>query len=600
MKLKLYLLLFLLLTASSTFSNYFTPGTGIKWNLDDLVTNSGGRVTFSSGVYNVNDTVSVRATDTIYITTNATVKFAANTYFDVTGSLIINPPTGVTFTAQDINTRYLGLRINATNATVLRKLTFEYANSLRLFNCNIPIDSSIFRLNTPVTTFGNSAISLNTASPVITNCQFLNNQRAAIQGGANVNNAPKIINCLFQGNNTLDQNVPQINLGATSSGEDTVKILNNQILRSSTNSGGIGFLPIGNVYAIIKGNTIKNNRYGLTFNGGSNINAIVSYNQIDSNNIQGDPNLGGSGIAFSGGTSTSHQNVIVTGNLIRWNLWGVTIGATTTGGGSKPNLGNLTNSDTTDDGKNQFIGNTNAATPRIDLYNNNVDSIYAQNNYWGTDNPDTIEARIFHKPDNSSLGWVIYSNYIVLPIELTKFAATANNNSVLLTWQTSLESNSDYFEIERSYNGDSFYSIGKVAASNTMSAVRSYSFTDVDASGDKIYYRIKLVDKDNKFKYSEVLSVRLHGAANTWKVKLYPTVLKSEQSLTTEIQSDKPQKIAIQFLSAEGKRLTETSKVLVAGNNKFIVSPNPTLPAGLIYVRFVGEGFQQTIAIVKQ
>ena len=46
-----------LLSASSVANNYFTPGTGVKWTLDNLVSNSGGDVTFSGGAYNVNDTI---------------------------------------------------------------------------------------------------------------------------------------------------------------------------------------------------------------------------------------------------------------------------------------------------------------------------------------------------------------------------------------------------------------------------------------------------------------------------------------------------------------------------------------------------------------
>lgn len=439
-----YLFFFSLISIPAAFANNFsTPGTGVKWNMDDLVTNSGGDVTFSAGVYHVNDTVFIRLNDTLYITSDAIVDFAVNTYLDVNGTLIIDPPAGVTFTAQNAAAGFLGVRIDSSNATVLRKLTLEYAVSLRLGDSRIIIDSCTFRYNSPVNNFGNAAVTLFRSSPLITNSQFLDNQRAAIQGGANIPNAPKIIGCLFSGNNTLNTNVPQINLGTTGDGSDTVQILNNQILRASTNSGGIGFLPTANVFVVIKGNVIKNNRYGLAFNGGININALISYNQIDSNNIQGDPFLGGSGINFTGGTATSQQNSIVTGNLIRWNLWGITIQNR-----SRPNLGNITNADTADDGKNQFIGNTNASTPGIDLYNNSPDLIYAQNNYWGSDDINVVESKIFHQPDNNMLGPVDYANFI-LPVVLTQFTAVEKNNKVLLTWQTASEINSQKFIIEK-------------------------------------------------------------------------------------------------------------------------------------------------------
>ena len=152
MKSLLSLLVFFVIINSSAFANnYFTPGTHVKWTLDDLVANSGGDVTFSSGVYNVNDTVYIALNDTLSITSDAVVKFIAGSYLDVNGTLIINPPTGVTFTAQNTTAGYLGMRIDSSSTTVLRKLTFEYATALRLADCKIVIDSCIFRYNTNTT-----------------------------------------------------------------------------------------------------------------------------------------------------------------------------------------------------------------------------------------------------------------------------------------------------------------------------------------------------------------------------------------------------------------------------------------------------------------
>ncbi len=597
-----YLLLLAVVFTSASFARYATPGTAVKWNLDSLVKYSGGAVTFSSGLYNANDTVFISQNDTLFITTNATVKFAAGTYFDVNGIILLNPPTSVTFTAQNTTAGYLGMRIDSSDGSVLRKLSLEYAVALRILDCSPLIDSCIFRYNnnSTSTTFSSTAISLFRSKSVISNCQFLDNQRGAISGGANIANAPKIINCLFRGNNTQNANVPQINLGST--GSDTVRIINNQILRASTNSGGIGFLPIGNVYAVITGNLIKNNRYGMTFNGGSNINAIVSYNQVDSNNTQGDPNLGGSGIAFSGGSATSHQNVIVTGNLFRWNLWGITIGSTTTGGGAKPNLGNLTNADTTDDGKNQFIVNTNISTPNIDLYNNNIDSIYAQNNYWGSAELSIVESHIFHKPDNAALGFVNYLPlYNPLPVALALFTATTNYNNVILNWKTLTENNSYHFIIEKSNDGSLFYSIGKIAAAGTSTAVKNYQFTDVGAwyQSSFIYYRLKMVDKDGSFIYSQVLPVKKKEGKGSI-VKVYPTIMYASQPIQAEIGSSKKQTVIIRYYNPEGRLLAQTRKELNAGKNSFSLIPGIILPGGQMIVKFTGDDFEESVKLIKQ
>ncbi|MBA2760806.1 MAG: hypothetical protein H0U39_02380 [Segetibacter sp.] len=325
---------------------------------------------------------------------------------------------------------------------------------------------------------------------------------------------------------------------------------------------------------------------------------MISYNQIDSNNIQGDPILGGSGIAYSGGSATSQQNSTVTGNLIRWNLWGITIL-----GRSRPNIGNINNTDTTDDGKNQFINNTNSATPNIDLYNNSVDTIYAQNNYWGTTDIAITETRIFHQTDNPSLGPVIYLPVMqsTLPAELTDFIATLNKNTVTLNWKTLSESNSGYFNVERSTDGQLFNVAGTVAASGTASSVQAYGFTDniILYPGRPVFYRLKIVDKDGTFKYSRVLSVRLNDPLETQVVKLYPLVISASRGLTAEIVSVKEQTLVIQFIDAEGRRIAQTVKALTAGKNRFTITTSAALHSGLIYVRFIGEGLHQTIPVFK-
>src|SRR5688572_21768192 len=99
----------IILFTNSFANNYGTPGSGVRWTMDDLVNNSGGDVSFSAGAYLVNDTIFIRENDTLSIATDISVKFAANPYFYIHGVLIINPPTGVTFSAQNTDTRYLGM-----------------------------------------------------------------------------------------------------------------------------------------------------------------------------------------------------------------------------------------------------------------------------------------------------------------------------------------------------------------------------------------------------------------------------------------------------------------------------------------------------------
>ncbi|MCP9752521.1 right-handed parallel beta-helix repeat-containing protein [Ferruginibacter sp. HRS2-29] len=593
MKKKLLLLLLFFSIISASFANNFTtPGTGVKWSLDDLVVNSGGDVTGSGNLFLVNDTITISVNDTLSITTDATLQFFTATYLAVNGVLIIDPPTGVLFTAQNTATRYLGMRMDFSNGSILRKLTFEYANSLRIFDCSPVIDQCIFRLNSPLTSFGNGAISLTRSKALITNSQFVNNQRAAITGGANINNAPRIDNCLFQANNSLNGNVPQINMGPT--GADTMFILNSQILDGPIMGGGIGFLPIGTVNAVVTGNIIKNNRYGIVFNGGSNINSLISYNVIEGNNIQNDPNLGGSGINFTGGSTAGAQNSIVTGNVIKDNLWGITIQ-----GRTRPNLGNLLNADTSDNGKNRFINNNNATTPHTDLYNNTIDPISAQGNFWNTTTQAEIEDKIFHQPDNAALGLVDYADF-TLPIGLVNLTANKVAENVVLQWQTATEGNSDRFEVEKSRDGNIFQKTGTVAAAGNSSSYRNYSFTDLFAATGTgtLFYRLKMIDKDNSFTYSPVVSVKV--TTGNVLSKVYPAVINSASQLVIEINSSINQPAIIQFFSADGKLIATTRKALAKGFNRLTDISKAELPKGVILMRISTIDETRSFSIIQQ
>lgn len=389
----------LFLFTTTLFAGYSTPGTGKSWNLDSLVSNSGGSVTYGNGYYTFHDTLTISQSDTLRILINTTIKIAPVGIFNILGTLIINPPDSVKITSADTTQKFYEMRLDdLSDASVLKKMIYEYSfNGIRLLNTNPLLDSCVIRYNCG----GNSsvtvpAINLFNSNAVISHCKIYRNYKAAIGGGANIANAPQILYNEIIENNIANGNVPQINLGQ--SGAGTTLIKGNVIRGLYTNTGGIATLPIGTLNIIIENNIIKNNRYGIALANANTI-AVIRGNIIDSNNIQGNASLGGSGINFNGNSTLT---AIVTRNYIRWNLWGITIQNT-----AKPNLGNLNNSDTSDNGYNFIYGNFHNDTVP-DLYNNTPDSIMAENNFWGTGNISIIEQHIFHKPDNPALGFVDY------------------------------------------------------------------------------------------------------------------------------------------------------------------------------------------------
>lgn len=96
-----------------------------------------------------------------------------------------------------------------------------------------------------------------------------------------------------------------------------------------------------------------------------------------------------------------------------------------------------------------------------------------------------------------------------LPILLSAFSATLIEDGVALDWTTSLEINSDHFVIERSSNAGAAWDVlGTVSAHGNSVTTLSYSFTDTKPVQGTSEYRLEMVDKDGKFAFSEVKTIR--------------------------------------------------------------------------------------------
>lgn len=93
-----------------------------------------------------------------------------------------------------------------------------------------------------------------------------------------------------------------------------------------------------------------------------------------------------------------------------------------------------------------------------------------------------------------------------VPVELISFAGTAIGSEVHLSWQTATETNNQGFEIQRGKDNFKFETIGFVEGAGTVTDVQIYSYVDKNISGQQ-FYRLKQVDFDGSFDYSNVIEV---------------------------------------------------------------------------------------------
>ncbi|MFI5237920.1 MAG: T9SS type A sorting domain-containing protein, partial [Ignavibacteriales bacterium] len=98
---------------------------------------------------------------------------------------------------------------------------------------------------------------------------------------------------------------------------------------------------------------------------------------------------------------------------------------------------------------------------------------------------------------------------ITVPVELFSFTAIANNNGVILNWSTATETNNSGFEILRSTKEDGWNKIGFVPGHGTTTETQHYSFTDNNVSSGKYQYKLKQIDYDGTFEYSQIVEVEI-------------------------------------------------------------------------------------------
>jgi len=125
-------------------------------------------------------------------------------------------------------------------------------------------------------------------------------------------------------------------------------------------------------------------------------------------------------------------------------------------------------------------------------------------------------------------GMAAYTTATTLPVLLSGFIAAVKNNVNALNWTTTSESNNSGFEIQRSVDGKDFITVDFVAskaAQGNSSAIINYTYEDKNAVSGTQYYRLKQIDLNGDFNYSEIKAVNL--GLNEAQVKIYPNPVSS-------------------------------------------------------------------------
>ncbi|MBK7037684.1 MAG: T9SS type A sorting domain-containing protein [Bacteroidetes bacterium] len=183
---------------------------------------------------------------------------------------------------------------------------------------------------------------------------------------------------------------------------------------------------------------------------------------------------------------------------------------------------------------------------------------------------------------------VYVTDIVVLPIELSYFSASQNAiNTLDLVWETQSETQSNYFQIEKSTNGGlSFDSIGIINAKGTSTNTILYNFTDEQFYTDA-YFRLKAVDFDNSAAYSDIIFVE--NAIMEDNISLYPNPASS--AVFVENLIGKIQYNSFHIFNCYGLKVYEQNESADQINSKFEFDVS-NLKNGTYFLSLLSEGIE--------
>jgi hypothetical protein len=171
-----------------------------------------------------------------------------------------------------------------------------------------------------------------------------------------------------------------------------------------------------------------------------------------------------------------------------------------------------------------------------------------------------------------------------LPLTLLSFNGSMQNKVVNLQWKTSQEINTSYFDIEKSIDAKVFTSFARVTAAGNSNVIKSYATSDNNPSKGENWYRLKMVDKDGVFAYSNQVKVNNNSNGSVY---LYPNPALGHAALY--FNSNNICNYVLKITDMSGKTLQTLTGKFIPGDN-IIHLDAASLARGLYLVSVVAEG----------
>jgi len=184
-----------------------------------------------------------------------------------------------------------------------------------------------------------------------------------------------------------------------------------------------------------------------------------------------------------------------------------------------------------------------------------------------------------------------------LPVEFIFFNASFENKNVFLEWATASEINNDFFEIERSFDAQTFEAIGRVEGAGNSDSRLDYQYFDPEVPvvfSENIFYRIRQVDFDGQFEYSIMVSIQTEPAE---ELLIRPNPFKDRLTLT--YRSTEDSQVEIVLFDLQGREVLRNSYNSYRGLNDIVLNDTYQLISGTYILSLRSKTFTHTEKVVK-
>jgi hypothetical protein len=173
-----------------------------------------------------------------------------------------------------------------------------------------------------------------------------------------------------------------------------------------------------------------------------------------------------------------------------------------------------------------------------------------------------------------------------LPVHLINFNGDWRNDNAVLNWSTANENNSLVFQLEKSKNGNAYTAVARIAAAGNSQVQQDYSYTDSGPFSENNYYRLKMVDRDGYFKYSQVINLQKKEKGITFYT-VWPNPFSS--LITVNVSSGSPASLLIRLTDLAGRQIKTRVQLVNRGNSQVVLQNLEQLVSGIYILEITNQ-----------